>query len=196
MKFNVVVVGVGGQGALTTAGIIARAAMRAGHNVVAAETHGMAQRGGSVEVHVRIGNVFSPLVPEGDADLMIALEPVEALRYAKYLSEKSTVLLNTRKVIPPSVISGDARYPELDEIISDLSAICRVIPVEAWKLAENLGNVLAANVVVIGMALKCCRVPFNYGDVEWAIRDVMAGKALELNLKALEIGYKSEVKVS
>ncbi|MEM0331318.1 MAG: 2-oxoacid:acceptor oxidoreductase family protein, partial [Archaeoglobaceae archaeon] len=82
MELNILVVGVGGQGALTTAHLIARSAMKAGLNVLVAETHGMAQRGGSVEVHVRIGDVHSPLIPDCGADIVLALEPSEALRYA------------------------------------------------------------------------------------------------------------------
>ncbi len=120
MRLNIIIVGVGGQGALTTSGIIARAAMKAGLNVLTAETHGMAQRGGSVDVHVRIGDVKAPLIPEGGADVMIALEPAEALRYARFLNRKSLVILNTRKIIPPSVTAGSATYPALGDIIGEL----------------------------------------------------------------------------
>ncbi|MCX8172289.1 MAG: 2-oxoacid:acceptor oxidoreductase family protein, partial [Archaeoglobaceae archaeon] len=103
MELNILVVGVGGQGALTTAHLIAHSAMRAGLNVLVAETHGMAQRGGSVEVHVRIGEVSSPLIPELGADVVLALEPSEALRYAKYIKSDTKIILNSRKIIPPSV---------------------------------------------------------------------------------------------
>lgn len=172
MRLNIVVVGVGGQGALTTSGIIARAAMRAGLNVVTAETHGMAQRGGSVEVHVRIGDVRAPLIPEGGADVMIALEPAEALRYAKFLNKNTLVILNTRKIIPPSVTAGTAKYPELDEIIGELRKVTpRVIPVNASEIAEKAGSVLATNVVVVGMLFGYYSMPFGIEHVEEAIRD-------------------------
>lgn len=192
MKLNILIVGVGGQGALTTSGIIARAAMKAGLNVVSAETHGMAQRGGSVEVHVRIGDVKAPLIPEGGADVMIALEPSEALRYARFLNRKSIVILNTRKIIPPSVTAGVGRYPELDEIISELRKISpRIIPVNASDLAEKAGNVLATNVVVVGMLLGYFSLPFTVEHVEEVIREVMPGKIVDLNLRALKMGYET-----
>jgi indolepyruvate ferredoxin oxidoreductase beta subunit len=194
MRLNIVVVGVGGQGALTTSGIIARAAMRAGLNVVTAETHGMAQRGGSVEVHVRIGDVRAPLIPEGGADVMIALEPAEALRYAKFLNKNTLVILNTRKIIPPSVTAGTAKYPELDEIIGELRKVTpRVIPVNASEIAEKAGSVLATNVVVVGMLFGYYSMPFGIEQVEEAIRETMKSKIVDLNLKALKMGYNQAI---
>ncbi len=192
MKLNILIAGVGGQGALTTAGIIARAAMKAGYNVVTAETHGMAQRGGSVEVHVRIGNVRSPLIPEGGADIMIALEPAEALRYAKYLNDRSVVILNTRKIVPPSVTAGFATYPAIDEIIGELAKMTKhIIPVKASEIAENAGSVLTTNVVVVGMLLGYCDMPFSYNDVKEVIKEVMPDKIAEMNLRALKMGYEA-----
>ena len=192
MKLNVLIVGVGGQGALTTAGIIARAAMKAGLNVVTAETHGMAQRGGSVEVHVRIGDVRAPLIPIGCVDVMIALELSEALRYAKFLNDKSVVILNTRKIVPPSVTSGLAKYPELDEIISELKKVAgKIIAVNASEIAEKAGNILVTNVVVVGMLLGYFDMPFSYKHVEEVIKEVMPEKVVELNLRALKMGYES-----
>lgn len=190
MKLNIVIVGVGGQGALTTAAILARAAMKAGKNAITAETHGMAQRGGSVEVHVRIGDVYSPLVPEGDADLIIALEPVEALRYAKYLSEKSIVVLNTRKIVPPSVTTGMAKYPEIDEIIGDISKICKVHALNISEIAEKAGSIQATNVAIIGATFAIYPMPFSYEDLEWAVRYVIPESLHEINLKALKMGYE------
>ncbi|WP_290595742.1 MULTISPECIES: indolepyruvate ferredoxin oxidoreductase subunit beta [unclassified Archaeoglobus] len=192
MKLNIVIVGVGGQGALTTSGILARAAMRAGLNVITAETHGMAQRGGSVEVHVRLGDVKAPLIPEGGADVMIALEPSEAIRYAKFLNNKSVVILNTRKIIPPSVTAGTGTYPELDEILAELRRITpRVIAVNASEIAEKAGNILATNVVVVGMLLGYFPMPFKLEHVEEVIREVMPDKIVDLNLKALKMGYEA-----
>ena len=194
MKLNIVVVGVGGQGALTTSGIIARAAMKAGLNVVTAETHGMAQRGGSVEVHVRIGDVKAPLIPEGGADVMIALEPVEALRYAKFLNKNSLVILNTRKIIPPSVTAGAGKYPEVDEIVGELRKITpRIIAVNASEIAEKAGSVLATNVVVVGMLFGYYSMPFSIEHVENAIRETMKSKIVDLNLKALKMGYNQAI---
>jgi len=192
MKLNIVIVGVGGQGILTTSGIIARAAMKAGLNVITAETHGMAQRGGSVEVHVRIGDVKAPLIPEGAADVMIALEPSEALRYSKFLNSNSVVIVNTKKLIPPSVTAGVGKYPELEDILMDIRKITpRVIAVNASKIAEKVGTVLATNVVVVGMLLAYFPMPFKMEHVEEVIKEVMPEKIVDLNLRALKMGYES-----
>ncbi len=191
MKLNIVIVGVGGQGALTTAYIIARSAMKAGLNVMTAETHGMAQRGGSVEAHVRIGDVKSPTVPIGSADVMIALEPSESLRYSKYLNENSIVILNDKPIIPPTVSVGVSRYPSLEEIIESLKRITkRVYVVKASEIAEEIGNIRVTNVVVVGILLKLLKLPFNYEHVESVLKDIMSGDMLNLNLKALEAGFK------
>jgi len=192
MKLNILIVGVGGQGALTTAAIIARAAMRAGLNVITAETHGMAQRGGSVEVHVRLGDVKAPLIPDGGADVAVVLEPSEILRYAKYLNEKTLVILNDRQVIPPLVSAGLGKYPSLEEVVESIRGITQnVMVVSASKIAEELGNVQAANVVVIGMLLAYAKMPFSYEQVEDALKEVLPEKLWDINLKALNIGFKS-----
>ncbi len=192
MKLNIIVVGVGGQGALTTAAIIARAAMKAGLNVITAETHGMAQRGGSVDVHVRIGDVKAPTIPIGSADVMIALEPSESLRYSKFLNENSVVILNDKPIIPPTVSVGVSGYPSLEEILENLRKITqRIYVVNASDIAEEIGSTRVTNVVVIGILLKLLNLPFKYEHVEEALRDLMSGDILELNLKALKAGFKS-----
>ncbi|MEM4279192.1 MAG: indolepyruvate oxidoreductase subunit beta [Archaeoglobaceae archaeon] len=189
MKLNVLVVGVGGQGALTTAHLIARSAMKAGLNVVTAETHGMAQRGGSVEVHVRIGEVFSPLIPDGSADIVLALEPVEALRYARFIGEKTVVVLNNRKIVPPSVAVGLGKYPELEEIVEKLRKVAgKVFVVPATDLAMKVGDAVVTNVVIVGILLSLMKMPFKLEHVEEAIREMMRDS--EINVKALRIGYE------
>lgn len=188
MELNILIVGVGGQGALTTAHLIARSAMKAGLNVLVAETHGMAQRGGSVEVHVRIGDVYSPLIPDCGADIVLALEPVEALRYAKYLNERSKIILNSRKMIPPSVTVGLARYPSIEEILENLRKITNEIyVVNASEIAEKVGDVVTANVVIVGMMLSLLNLPFRVEHVEEVIKETMG--RVEENLRALKMGY-------
>ncbi len=192
MKLDVLLVGVGGQGILTTSNILARAALRSGVNVVTAETHGMAQRGGSVEVHVRFGDVYSPLIPFGGADYAISLEPVEVLRYSQYLSEDTTVILNDRPIIPPSVSAGLGRYPELDEVVDVLKEITNNVKVvSASKVAEEVaGTVQATNVVVIGMLARIAELPFSYEALEETIREFFPERLVEPNLKALKAGYE------
>lgn len=188
MELNILVVGVGGQGALTTAHLIARAAMKAGLNVLVAETHGMAQRGGTVEVHVRIGEVMSPLIPDCGAHIMLALEPSEALRYARYLNENTEVFLNSRKIVPPSVTLGIAKYPSIEETVENLKRITqRVHVVNASEIAEKAGDAVTANVVIVGMMLSLLKLPFSIEHVEDVIKETMNNP--ELNLRCLKMGY-------
>ncbi|WP_456370520.1 indolepyruvate ferredoxin oxidoreductase subunit beta [Geoglobus sp.] len=189
MKVNVLIVGVGGQGVLTTSGILARAAMYEGFNVVSAETHGMAQRGGSVEVHLRFGSVMAPLIPYGMADYLASLEPVEVLRYGQYMNGKTKVLLNTRPISPPSVSTGEARYPSMDEILERVRGVTENIHlINASEIAERLGNVQAANVVMAG-ALIGLGLPLSLESVERAINEVMPERIRELNIRALREGF-------
>jgi indolepyruvate ferredoxin oxidoreductase beta subunit len=192
-NIDVLLVGVGGQGILTTSGILARAALKSGVNVLTAETHGMAQRGGSVEVHVRMGDVHSPLIPYGSADVVISLELVEAVRYAHYISERTLVILNNRKIVPTTVSAGLAKYPEFDEVISALKEITSNIRVvDATKIAQEVvGNVVATNVVVIGMLAKLVDLPISYESIEETIKEVFPEKLVEANLKALKAGYEA-----
>ena len=189
MKLDIIIVGVGGQGILTCSMIVAKAAMNANLNVITSEVHGMAQRGGSVEVHVRIGDVLSPLIPIGDADIMIALEPVEALRYAKYLNENSLVILNTRPVIPVTVTLGNANYPSIHEIVEKLKEITpKVVPVDASVIAEKLGSIQSTNIVILGMLAKLAELPFNYEHLEQAIREILPPTTHDINLRAFKEG--------
>lgn len=192
-ELNVLLVGVGGQGILTTSAILARAALRAGINVVTAETHGMAQRGGSVEVHVRFGDVDSPLIPYGSADVVVSLEPVEALRYTQYMNGKTLVILNDRPIVPPTVSAGLAKYPELDEILGRLKEVTGNIEVvSASKIAEDVaGTAQATNVVVIGMLAKLVDLPFSYEIIEETLKDVLPERLHEANLRALKAGFEN-----
>lgn len=193
MELNILLVGVGGQGILTTSAILARAALKEDVNVITAETHGMAQRGGSVEVHVRFGEVYAPLIPFGGADVVISLEPVEAARYARYLNEKTFILLNSRSIIPPIVSSGLAKYPKLGEILAKLKEVTSNIRVvEASKIAEEVaGSIQSTNVVIIGMLARLVKLPFSYQAIEEAVREVLPERLHEKNLKALKAGYES-----
>ena len=189
MKLDIIIVGVGGQGILTCSMILAKAAMNANLNVITSEIHGMAQRGGSVEVHVRIGDVLSPLIPIGDADIMIALEPVEALRYAKYLNEDSLVILNTRPVIPVTVTLGNANYPSINEIVEKLNEITtKVVPVDASAIAEKLGSIQSTNIVILGILAKLAELPFDYKHLEQAIREILPPTIHDINLRAFKEG--------
>ena len=187
---DVIIVGVGGQGILTCSNILAKASINAGLNVLTSEVHGMAQRGGSVEVHVRIGDVHSPLIPFGSADVMIALEPVEALRKVEFVGEDSIVLMNVRPIIPVSVTLGMAKYPSVEDVVERLKGLVkRVIKIDALDVAKRAGDVRTANVVMLGAFVKHTNL-FTIEEVERAIREVLPENVHYVNVKALRFGYE------
>ncbi len=190
-EFNIFVSGVGGQGALTASGIIARAAKMSGLKILAAETHGMAQRGGSVSVHLRIGSkVFAPLIPVGRAHVLFALEPSEALRYIEYVSSDGLVVVNTKEIVPPSVNMGDVVYPSIEKIGEVLKEFARkVILVNAHELAVKAGNPLTNNVVMLGVMARAIDLPFSNDILKESIKLTVPEKALEVNMKAFDLGY-------
>ena len=188
---DLVIVGVGGQGVILISDVIGRAAVLAGKSICGAETHGMAQRGGSVINHTRIGCSFSPLVALGSADLLVALEPGEALRFARYLSPEGVALVNTRPVLPATVTAGLACYPPIPEILSALREHCRrVVDMDATALASQAGTAQAMNVVMLG-ALSSL-IPLSEDDLLSALAQVVPARFLEANKRAFALG-KAEV---
>lgn len=189
-KCDIVIVGVGGQGVILISEIIGRAALKAGLPVRAAETHGMAQRGGSVINHTRLGCIYGPMVPEGGADLLVALEPAEALRYGRYLSSGGVALVNTKPVLPTTVTTGHFRYPDIEEILAPLRGVGRVISMNATEIAERAGNSQTANIVMLGAMSRF--MPIEEALILDALRDSVPAKYIDVNLKAFEMG-KAEV---
>ncbi|HNR56931.1 MAG TPA: indolepyruvate oxidoreductase subunit beta [Methanothrix sp.] len=183
---GVVFVGVGGQGILLASTITARAAMLAGFEVKTNEVHGMAQRGGSVIAHVRYGaEVFSPTVPEGTADALGALEEIEALRYAHYAAPTGLAVVSATAVVPVTVSSGSATYPE--DVAERLRrAFPRLVYFDAGERAAALGNIRAANIVLLGTLSLGLDLP----QEAWAeaITRSVKDKQRDLNLRAFEIG--------
>ena len=186
---NILIAGVGGQGILLSGEIIAQACLKAGYEVKKSEVHGMAQRGGSVTSHVRFGRrVFSPLIPKGQADVLLAFEQLEALRGIDYLRPSGTVVVNNQRIAPITVTSGSANYPEaviekLQQLASD------VIVVEGLDIAREAGNLRAVNVALLGALSRL----LSLEESVWfeAIREKVPQKALEANLAAFEMGRES-----
>lgn len=188
---DIVIVGVGGQGVILISDVIGRAAVRAGKPVRGAETHGMAQRGGSVVNHTRIGCSLSPMVALGSADVLLALEPAEALRFGHFLSPDGIALLNTRPVLPITVTTGKASYPPLQEILSPLRQICKsVLPMDATALAKQAGTEQAMNVVMLGALSRFIPLPEDL--LLEALTEVVPSKHVASNRKAFALG-KAEV---
>lgn len=186
---NILLVGVGGQGIILASEIMADVFMEAGFDVKKSEVHGMAQRGGSVSTHVRFGaKVYSPLIKEGEADIFIAFEELEALRYLSFLSPHPTILLNEQRLNPPGVSLGNEDYPaDVKETLSRRAKTFRSIP--ARELAVRAGDVRAANVVLLGALYSILSIP----EKMWTdhILKRFPPKAGPVNLEAFRLGKAS-----
>jgi len=186
---NIHFCGVGGQGILLASELTAYALLAAGLDVKKSEVHGMAQRGGSVEAHLRFaeGRVFSPLIEPGTVDIQLAFETMEAARYLPYLNSRSTVIVNTQQIAPPAVATGKTLYPVncIDELVS---RGIRVIPVDGFEIAKKVGNIRTANVVLVG-ALSTF-LPVKQETFIDVIRQRLPAKILDVNLQAFEEGRK------
>lgn len=188
---NVFFAGVGGQGIITGASIIARAAVDDGINAIMSEVHGMAQRGGSVVCELRLGNVRSPLIPQGEADLLIAFEPVEAVRNLPRVNRKSVVVTEVRPIVPVSVSLGGLVYPAVDDLVAFMrEQVAAVHAVGASAAAEEIGLPQAANMVLLGAAMGTGLIPVRREALIATIRRTVPEKTLERNLQAFETGLQ------
>lgn len=159
---NFLLAGVGGQGTILASDVLAEVALASGLDVKKSEVHGMAQRGGSVNTHVRwnAGQVHSPLIGEGEADVLLAFEEAEALRYARYLRQGGVAVVNRQAIKPITVTSGGAHYPSEEELRAVYARLTeRFYLVPGAELAEKLGNARAANVVLLGALSSLLDVP-------------------------------------
>jgi indolepyruvate ferredoxin oxidoreductase beta subunit len=184
---DIVLVGVGGQGVILISNIIGKAALKAGLSVRGVETHGMAQRGGSVMNHIRLGCELGPMVPPGGADVLLALEPVEALRYAHFLSQDGVALVNTSPVLPITVTTGVAEYPKVEEILAPLQGMYGCVKsFDATELAASAGTMQAMNVVMLGALSRY--IPIQEELLIEALSESVHEKFLEVNKRAFELG--------
>ncbi|KKM09108.1 hypothetical protein SY88_20390 [Clostridiales bacterium PH28_bin88] len=199
MDINVIVAGVGGQGSILASHIIAEAAIKGSSqtseqiNVRVGETFGAAMRGGAVASHVRIGNVYGPLVGKGQADMILAIEPLEGLRVGvEYLAKDGIAILNGEAMAPVDVKIGAAKYPSLDEITGALNELGKaVITIDASKLALEAGNAKTVSVVMLGAAFASGLFPFNEETMLEAIKERIPQKTLDVNLKAFQLGKQA-----
>ncbi|RLF87580.1 indolepyruvate oxidoreductase subunit beta [Thermococci archaeon] len=190
MEFNLIITGVGGQGGLTLSRIIGNAAMKEGYNVRIGETLGMSQRYGSVLSYLRFGEeVYSPLIEEGDADLMLALEPAEALRNARFLSAKSYAIINAYPIHTATTLVGKEKYPSLEEIRNSLSKICTVEMENFQEEADKI-NPRTLGVLMLGFAYGKGLIPLKKESILDGIQETLKPKLWEINIKALERGIE------
>jgi indolepyruvate ferredoxin oxidoreductase beta subunit len=192
-RCSFVLVGVGGQGILLASNIVAEVGLAAGYDVKKSEVHGMSQRGGSVVSHVRWdrAQVFSPLVGHGEADVLLAFERMEALRFADFVRPGGTAVVNETEIVPITVSAGDAVYPAAGEVERVFAAVgARLIVVPGERLAGEAGTVKAANVVMLGAMASA--LPFTPEMLESVIRRSVPPKTVDVNLKAFHLGRAVE----
>lgn len=189
MKTDIILCGVGGQGILSIATIIGEAAMRENLYIKQAEVHGMSQRGGDVQSNLRLSDspIDSDLIALGDADVIISMEPMEALRYLPYLKKGGWIITSTApfKNVP--------NYPDLDKLEADLKAVGNVVMIDIERLAKDNGTPRSANVILLGAAQQALGI--EYGKLEDAVRRVFARKGdavVEANIKALAVGRDAQ----
>lgn len=183
---NIMIVGVGGQGTLLASKLLGRILLDKGYDVKVSEVHGMSQRGGSVVTYVRYGDkVYSPIVDEGEADIVLSFELLEAARWAGYLKKGGVLLTNTQKTNPMPVITGAAEYPsELEDKLSKLDI--KLDTMNALELAEKAGSAKTVNVVLLGRLSRY----FDFDKETWldAIEKSVPEKFIEMNKRAFELG--------
>ncbi|MFO7879256.1 MAG: indolepyruvate oxidoreductase subunit beta [Bacteroidota bacterium] len=186
MKRDIILAGVGGQGILTIAAAIGTAAVNKGLYLKQAEVHGMSQRGGDVQSNLRISDkpIYSDLIAKGGADIILSVEPMEALRYLPLLKESGYVITNTKPFV------NIPNYPEMDKLMEKIEGLKNKVALDADKIArEDIGSARASNIVMLGAALPV--LGFEVGELENAIRELFGRKGekiVEMNIKALHAG--------
>ena len=185
---NVLLVGVGGQGTILVGKIFSSGLLNAGFDVKMSEVHGMAQRGGSVSNQVRYGEkVYSPIISKGQADILVAFESMEALRWLEYLNPKGKVVVNDYQIPSAPILMGKQDYPE--GVLDILKEKANTSVVEAAKIAEELGNIKSMNIVLFGALVKGMQLT----DIDWepVIKSNVKPKTVEVNIKAFRAGLNA-----
>ena len=190
-KISIVLTGVGGQGVITAANILGKAAVNAKANVYASEVHGMAQRGGSVSCTVRMGDIFGPLVASGTADAIISMEPLEALRYIQFANKDTKVVTDINPVIPFTVAVGGEEYPDLDDIFKEINSRSKLYKMDALNIAKKSGALITKNIVMLGALAATDVLPFKSEILLKTILDNVPAKYKEINKRAFEGGMKA-----
>lgn len=187
MKLDIILAGVGGQGILSIATIIGEAALKSGYNLKQAEVHGMSQRGGDVQSHLRISDkeIYSDLIPMGKCDMILSVEPMESLRYLPYLSPEGWLVTNVKSFV------NIPNYPEMENLTNSINSIKNHIAINADEIAKELGSARSMNMVMLGAASEFMNI--NIEDLENAIRDIFAKKGdtvVDSNIKAFQSGLE------
>jgi indolepyruvate ferredoxin oxidoreductase beta subunit len=198
MSLNIFICGVGGQGLVLLTTVIGNACAKSGTNVVTGEMYGLSQRSGAVSVHLRIGeDTFSPLIPYGEADILLSLEAIETLRYLEYLKKGGVVLMNKRVMHPPIetskiITEKGSKYVTIEDIVSKLKDWTpNIAVVDALGLAKESGNVRTENTVFLGCLSALEAFPVDEDAIRESIAEAVPQKTVAQNLKAFDLGKKS-----
>lgn len=190
-KTSIVLTGVGGQGVITAANILGKAAVKAKTNVYVSEVHGMAQRGGAVNCTVRLGNVSGPLVAAATADVIVSLEPVEALRNIMYANKKTKIITDINPVVPFTVSVGGEKYPNLDDVYKEIQSRAILFKIDALKIAKDSGDAITKNIVMLGALAAADVLPFKSDVLLETILENIPVKYKDINKKAFNGGMKA-----
>ena len=196
---NLVIVGVGGQGIILLTRILGEAVLNSDLSVMESEIHGMAQRGGQVMSTIRIGDAHSPMIGKGEAHIILGMEPVETYRHLDLVSRDTTVVTSTNPIYPFTVTSGDEEYPDLEELLSNLSAYPKKLiklDVEKITLDSGLPNIVS-NMIMLGAILGACEdFPISSEKLKETIKQNVPSKYTDENIKAFELGITEAKKYS
>lgn len=191
MKTNIILAGVGGQGILTIAAVLDTAALACNLNIKQSEVHGMSQRGGAVQSHVRISDkeIYSDLIPQGKADMIISVEPMELLRYLPFLKENGLLVTDSNP------FNNITDYPELEKLYTEIKSYPNCILIDAKKIAQDLGNSRATNIVLLGAASS--QLPLSDESLQQAIKTLFERKGEKIvnkNIEAYNKGKEISIK--
>ena len=199
MKYNILLAGVGGQGLILLSAVLGEACTANAIKIVTEEQHGLAQRSGSITAHVRIGDAYSPMIGYGDADLIIAMEAMEALRNIEFLTQNGIIVMNTKLMHPVIETNNlvtnrqqNLPYLSLDKILTQLKkATSRILVLNANTLALQAGNARTENIVLLGAASQLPEFPISRDQLLTAIKQIVPQKTVDVNMKAFELGEKN-----
>ncbi|WP_414469414.1 indolepyruvate oxidoreductase subunit beta [Methanobacterium sp. ACI-7] len=190
-SYNVYICGVGGQGIIKTSIVIGEAAMKTNLGVVMSEIHGMAQRGGVVSTEIKLGDSRSPIIEGGDADILIAFEPMEALRAVSKTSKETYIIVNTSPIMPFNIQGSEVPYPKVDSVLDELrSKVKQVYAMDAEKMAKDAGHVLSLNMVMIGGASAVGGFPISKEVIIESMKANLPKKSIPINMNAFEQGFE------
>ena len=194
--YSILLAGVGGQGLMLLSQVIGDACTRTGVKVVVGAQHGLAQRSGSISAHIRIGDAYSPLIPYGTANLLIAMEATESLRYIEYLKQGGTVITSRRIMHAPLETAPLIKnrqekriYVTLEQVLENVGKVAgRIVALDADALASQAGNPRTENIVLLGAAASLEGFPLSSESLKESVKRIVPSRAIEANLKAFDLG--------